>query len=99
MDGKEVRYIFPSTLSNQRRWMGLPVDEFCVYFPLAGGAVFSSLYIYAPMLIIAIIVIKRLKRGRGSSYLINLMYWFLPKSLSDFFIRALPASHLRYWIS
>ncbi|EGT3611237.1 type IV conjugative transfer system protein TraL [Morganella morganii] len=99
MDGKEKRYIFPSTLSNQRRWMGLPIDEFCVYVPLAAATVFSSLFIYGPILAVAIITVKRLKRGKGSSYLLNLVYWFLPKSVADFFIRSLPASHLRYWIS
>ena len=99
MDGKKKRYIFPSTLSNQRRVMGLPLDEFCIYVPLAVAGIFSNPFLYFPILAIAYISIKKLKKGKGSSYLINLVYWFLPKSITDFFINALPASYLRYWIS
>ncbi|PHM59551.1 type IV conjugative transfer system protein TraL [Xenorhabdus ishibashii] len=99
MDGKENRYLFPSTLTNQRRVMGLPIDEFCIYIPLALAGIFSNLFLYFPILAMAYISIRKLKKGKGSCYLLNLVYWFLPKTMADFFIRALPASYKRYWIS
>lgn len=99
MDGKKNRYIFPSTLSNPKRVMGLPIDEFCIYIPLALAAIFANLFLFTPILALAYISVRKLKSGKGSSYLINLMYWFLPKTMADFFIRHLPASYKRYWIS
>lgn len=98
MDGKKIRYIFPSTLSNEKRWFGLPTDEFCIYLPLILATIFSSPFIYFPILAVLFFLIRKLKKGKGSSYLLNLMYWFLPKIVMDFFIRALPASYLRFWV-
>ena len=99
MDGKKNRYVFPSTLSEQWRVMGLPIDEFIIYIPLILAVIFVSLYIYLPILVVSYVSIKKLKNGKGSSYLIHLVYWFLPKSVTDYFLGGLPASYYRYWIS
>lgn len=93
------RYQFPLTLSNQRRICGLPLDELVLYVPLAICAIFINSWIFAPALAGAIIGIRRLKRGRGSSYLLSLSYWLLPTPVMRFFITALPDSFKRYWIA
>lgn len=96
---RSENYKFPATLSNQERWFGLPTDEAIIFIPLILGAVFYSPYIFGPTLLGAFIGIRKLKNGKGSSYLIRLIYWFLPKSISKIFLLALPPSYFRYWIS
>ncbi|TNH04038.1 type IV conjugative transfer system protein TraL [Testudinibacter sp. TR-2022] len=93
------KYQFPATLSNGSRWFGLPIDEAVIFIPLVLLSVFSSLYIFAPTLLVVYISVKKLKRGKGASYILNLMYWFLPRAMSDTFMREIPPSYLRYWIS
>ncbi|HDX1172885.1 TPA: type IV conjugative transfer system protein TraL [Pasteurella multocida] len=99
MDSQRNKYLFPSTLSNQMRWFGLPVDEAIIYIPVGLLAVFSSMYIFAPTLLILFILIRKMKRGKGSSYILCLMYWFLPHSVSNAFLYSLPPSYRRYWIN
>lgn len=93
------KYAFPVTLSNQQRWFGLPTDEAIIYIPLGLLAIFSSLLIFGLTLLGVFIVITKLKRGKGSSYLLRVMYWFLPHGISSLFFMALPPSYKRYWIS
>lgn len=97
--GSREKYKFPATLSNQSRWFGLPIDEAIIYIPLVLLTIFSSPYVFGPTLFFLFITIRRLKNGRGSSYLISLMYWFLPRTVANTFIWALPPSHNRYWVS
>ncbi|SPP32643.1 hypothetical protein ARAF_3010 [Arsenophonus endosymbiont of Aleurodicus floccissimus] len=42
------RYQFPTTLTHQRRFCGLPMDEVVVYLPLIGCAIFVNMWIFAP---------------------------------------------------
>lgn len=92
------RYHYPETLSAQRRFVGLPPDEFCLYVPLALLAIFCNMWIFGPTLLTAVCGIRTLKRGRGSQYLLNLVYWCLPPAAVRFFISALPESYKRHWI-
>ncbi|RRF57871.1 hypothetical protein EAO11_26240 [Klebsiella pneumoniae] len=39
------------------------------------------------------------EKGKGSSFLLNLAYWFLPTTLMRFFISVLPESYKRHWIA
>lgn len=93
------RYQFPTTLTHQRRFCGLTIDEVVVYFPLIGCAIFVNMWIFAPALAIAFVGLRRLKQGKGSSYLLGLAYWCLPTSIMRFFITVLPESFKRYWIA
>ncbi|EQA15442.1 type IV conjugative transfer system protein TraL [Glaesserella parasuis] len=93
------KYRFPTTLSAPERWFGLPTDEAIICVPQALLAALYQPYVFFPTLFISFFLIRRLKNGKGSSYLLGVMYWFLPQSVSALFIRALPASYLRYWVS
>nr|QLG02066.1 IncF plasmid conjugative transfer pilus assembly protein TraL [Klebsiella pneumoniae] len=42
--------------------------------------------------------IKKLKKGRGSSWLRDLIYWYLPTSLLKGFFHDVPDSCFRQWI-
>ncbi|BEN04657.1 MULTISPECIES: type IV conjugative transfer system protein TraL [Enterobacterales] len=93
------RYKYPATFSEQPRWVGLPRDEFIIYVPLGLLAIFVNLWIFCPTLAIAVFGIRRLKKGKGTSYLLNLAYWFLPTSILRFFLSVLPESFKRYWVA
>ncbi|HBY8950145.1 TPA: type IV conjugative transfer system protein TraL [Klebsiella pneumoniae] len=41
---------------------------------------------------------KKLKKGRGSSWLRDLIYWYLPTSLLKGFFHDVPDSCFRQWI-
>ncbi|GJI56953.1 conjugal transfer protein TraL [Rodentibacter sp. JRC1] len=98
-DNSRKRYQFPATLSNQGRLFGLTIDEAVILIPQSLLMVFYNPYVFAITLLISFFTIRHLKKGKGSSYLLCLMYWFLPKSVTASFITALPSSHIRYWIS
>lgn len=93
------KYKFPATLSEQQRWFGLPIDEAILYIPLGLLAVFSSPFVFGLTLLLVFALIRKLKHGKGSSYLLSLLYWFLPQTASALFIWALPPSYKRYWVS
>lgn len=96
---KRNRYEFPATLSDEKRYVGLPLDELVVCLPLALLAIFANMWIFGPTLAAAYIGMRHLKKGKGSSYLINLAYWFLPTTLMRFFISVLPESFKRHWVA
>ncbi|AIA45464.1 TPA: type IV conjugative transfer system protein TraL [Klebsiella pneumoniae] len=93
------RYQFPGTFSDQKRYVGLPLDELVIYVPVALLAIFVNMWIFSPTLAAAVIGIRILKKGKGSSFLLNLAYWFLPTTLMRFFISVLPESYKRHWIA
>lgn len=96
---KRNRHAFPATFSDQKRYVGLPLDELIIYVPVGLLAIFSNVWIFGPTLLAAIVGIRRLKKGKGSSYLLNLAYWFLPTSIMRLFISVLPESHKRHWVA
>jgi conjugal transfer pilus assembly protein TraL len=100
MESKKELFLVPKTLDNQVRVLGLPLDEFipaaisaAVFFVL--GKVLLSIVL--PVAIV--IVVKILKQGQGSSWLINLCYWYLPKIMINAILRHTPASENRTYIA
>lgn len=98
-DNSREKYQFPTTLSQQERWIGLPADEAIIFIPQFLLAVLYQPFIFFPTLLFSFFLIRWLKKGRGSSYLLSLMYWFLPNFVSNILSLSLPASYLRYWVS
>jgi conjugal transfer pilus assembly protein TraL len=100
MSKKRSLYIVPKTLDAQMRVLGLPIDEFApaiclaVTFFILGKTVLSIL-----IPIISVVLIKLLKQGQGSSWLINVCHWYLPKCVMSQFLRKTPASENREYIS
>ncbi|HBU1474084.1 TPA: type IV conjugative transfer system protein TraL, partial [Klebsiella pneumoniae] len=80
MTGDELkRYRFPETLTNQSRWFGLYLDELIPAVICLGWGFWTSKFIFG--IASAVLVfwgIKKLKKGRGSSWLRDLIYWYLP---------------------
>ena len=75
------KYRFPKTLSEQPRLLGLPYDEAILSPPTPVGymSVIHSFGLGAAVVIW--LLIKTVKRGRGSMWLYNLLYWYLPTAL------------------
>ncbi|MGK6294622.1 type IV conjugative transfer system protein TraL [Klebsiella pneumoniae] len=74
MTGDELkRYRFPETLTNQSRWFGLYLDELIPAVICLGWGFWTSKFIFG-MAAAALVFwgIKKLKKGRGSSWLRDL---------------------------
>lgn len=87
-------------LDEPKRVMGLTLDD-CI---IGGLGLFLAMVGRHPILIGLLsfgvrTFIKRLKKGRAPSYLIELMYWYLPHPISRILLKRLPASYKRYWMS
>ncbi|HDR2836122.1 TPA: type IV conjugative transfer system protein TraL [Enterobacter mori] len=98
-DGSLKKYRFPETLTNQSRWFGLPVDELIPAIICLGWGFWTQHYI--PGIIAAVLAylgIKKLKKGRGSSWLRDLVYWYMPTSLLRGIFHDVPDSCYRQWI-
>ena len=82
------------------RIVGLPIDEFipaialAAFFFLVGKVILS---IAVPVLIV--VLIKIMKRGQGSAWLINLCHWYLPKRAMHQVLRKTPPSQNREYIA
>ncbi len=100
MTGQKIKkYCFPETLSNQSRWFGLYLDELIPAVACLGWGFCTSKFLFG--LVAAILVflgIKKMKKGRGSAWLRDLTYWYLPTSLLKGIFHELPDSCLRQWI-
>ncbi|MCP9269139.1 type IV conjugative transfer system protein TraL [Xenorhabdus sp. XENO-1] len=100
MSGDELKkYRFPETLTNQNRWFGLPVDELIPAVICIGWGLWVGKQLFG--IVIAVLVfwgIKKLKKGRGSSWLRDLIYWYMPTSLLKGIFHFIPDSCFRQWI-
>ncbi|MGX5056247.1 type IV conjugative transfer system protein TraL [Enterobacter asburiae] len=100
MSGDELKkFLFPKTLGEQMRVFGMPLDEFIPSVPpfliaiwekhALGGLIYGAL---------AWLFVHWLKRGKGSMWLYNLLYWYLPTELFRVVYRKIPGSCFRQWI-
>lgn len=93
------RYRFPQTLQEQSRFLGLPLDEAIPSLPLMLLGLWAghALYGLAGTLMVWLLI-RTAKRGKGSMWLYNLLYWYFPGMLYRGLFRCIPDSHLRHWI-
>ena len=99
-------YRFPKTLSEQRRFLGLPYDEAIpVLSALLGGVLMQKALFGLGLAVLLWLGLRSAKRGRGSMWLYNLFYWYLPaRLLRGLFLTMLwqktllPDSGHRQWI-
>ncbi|MBI6194781.1 type IV conjugative transfer system protein TraL [Providencia rettgeri] len=93
------RFIFPQTLTEQSRPIGLPLDETCaIALPLCWG-VMDKQYI-AGVVVGALLwfALRYFKKGRGTDWLINACYWYLPSFCIQGMYKRLPDSAFRLWL-
>lgn len=96
----EAMYHILSHLDEPTRYIGLTLDD-CIIGGLTVLLVmFSSSKILLALIGIGIRAwVRHLKKGNPPNYLLLLMYWNLPHKVTRIFLKSLPKSHQRYWIS
>ncbi len=100
MSEKRTLYLVAKTLDAESRILGLPWDEFipsfffAVFFFLLGKVVLS---IALPLA--TVVLLKVMKQGQGSGWILNLCYWYLPKSVMRLLLRKTPPSQNREYIA
>ncbi|MEN4892372.1 type IV conjugative transfer system protein TraL [Erwinia billingiae] len=93
------KYRFPKTLSEQRRLLGLPLDEAIPTFPIIIWGLFAHKQLFGLVAAVAVwFLIRSAKRGKGSMWLYNLMYWHFPTLLFRTVFKVIPDSSFRQWI-
>lgn len=100
MSSKRNLYIVPKTLDAPVRFLGLPLEEAIPSLILAAFFFCINkiiLSIFIPL--IFIVIAKSLKKGRGSAWLVNLGYWYLPSYIIKYFLRKTPTSDDREYIA
>lgn len=99
-NNKRSLYLVPKTLDVPSRILGLPIDEFivglffAVFFFLLGKMIWSMI-----IPTVVVVLIKVMKRGQGSAWLVNLCYWYLPKVVMINLLRKTPPSRQREYIA
>src|SRR3989338_9717680 len=97
---KRSLYVVCKTLDQPICIIGLPLDEFLITTVIAGFFfIIGKLILSMVIGLLTVILLRIMKRGQGSGWLINVFYWYLPQKLSKAFIRYTPASKNREWIS
>lgn len=93
-------YRFLPALDYPKRYFSLTLDEF---FMSAVGFLllaFANNKVGVTLLVLGLIAALRyFKQGKHPRVLMLLVYWYLPHSLTRFFLPKLPASHLRVWVA
>ncbi len=98
-ENKLKKYRFPETLTNQSRWFGLPLDELIPAAICIGWGMMTSKYLFGiGAAVLVYFGIKKLKKGRGSSWLRDLIYWYMPTALLRGIFHNVPDSCFRQWI-
>ncbi len=98
-ENKLKKYRFPETLTNQSRWFGLPLDELIPAAICIGWGITTSKYLFGiGAAVLVYFGIKKLKKGRGSSWLRDLIYWYMPTALLRGIFHNVPDSCFRQWI-
>ena len=100
MSSKRSLYLVPKTLDAPTRMLGLPLDEFVPALVLGGFFFFvGKVLLCIALPIVAVVVVKLMKRGQGSSWLVNVCHWYLPKSVMVHVLRKTPPSQNREYIA
>lgn len=97
---KRSLYVVCKTLDQPTRIIGLPLDEFipaaflAVLFFALGKVIISIL-----LCVFVVILMRLMKKGQGSGWLMNVCYWNLPGFMMQSVLRFTPQSHNRDWVS
>ena len=93
----EDRYIFPQTLTEQKRLIGIPLDEASVGLtPACVGIYFNQSLVGMIVGLLFWFALTHFKKGKGTSWLFNMCYWHLPGLNGQF--KVLPESAWRLWL-
>ena len=96
----DYRYQFLSHLDAPKRYLTLTIDELLVAVTSLILLTASDQKIMVSVVSFGLVSCLRAgKKGAGPKALLVLAYWYLPHSLTRFFLPQLPASHHRVWVA
>lgn len=99
MSDEFEKYRFPQMLDQQRRLFGLQIDEAILLLaPLGVGFYFGYYVVGLASGMILMFILKKLKRGKPSTYLYNAVYWYFPSYTRGSVFKKIPPSYYRHWI-
>lgn len=93
-----THYHFLNSIDAPKRYLSLTLDELII------ASVFFVLFICSSQKIIVsllgmglVSLLRMLKKGEGPARLLVMAYWYLPSSITGFFLPSLPKSYQRIW--
>lgn len=99
MSDEMDKYIILKYLDEERRILGLPIDEF---IPITVIIVFGFIakFLMLGILLSAVLFasVRSIKKNRGRCALMALIYWNGNESVGKTLFRSFPKSSDRYWI-
>ena len=97
----ENKYIICKRIDEQKRYFGLTVDEFIPIVVVVGLCTFfGSMITGFGLAGFLWFTIRHFKKGQGSSWFLNMLYWYLPLHyLKGILFVKTPPSCLRHWLS
>ena len=99
MSQKDDKYLICKRIDEQRRLIGLPADEFiALMIPIVLCFFLGSLVAGFFLGFVSWMMIKHIKKGQGSAWFLNLIYWYLPSSILRGFLMITPASDQQHWL-
>lgn len=100
MSEHQSKYYICKRIDEQKRYFGLPLDELmALAFPVVVCFFAGGLLTGIVIGLAAWMGIKHIKKGQGSAWFLNLMYWYLPTNyIRGVFIKT-PTSEKRHWLS
>ena len=98
MNGDMDKYLFPETFNEQDRYLGLPLDELIVVAPLnLIGILYNMSITLGVISALLWLLVRYLKKGQGSYWMLNFCYWHLPFLIFKLSFRQIPDSSFRHW--
>ncbi|QCR38918.1 type IV conjugative transfer system protein TraL [Nissabacter sp. SGAir0207] len=94
-----AQFRFPKTLSEQSRFLGLPLDEAVPTLPLIIGGLLTHKQLWGLGAAVMVwLLIRTAKRGKSSMWMYNFLYWYFPTLLFRTVFKTIPDSSFRQWI-
>ncbi|CAG9435602.1 type IV conjugative transfer system protein TraL [Providencia alcalifaciens] len=93
------RFIFPQTLTEQGGLLPLPNDEATVLVGPITWGFYDGQYLVG--LVVGVLLwyaLRHFKKGRGSQWLLNACYWYLPAYCTKSFYKTLSESAFRLYL-
>lgn len=98
MSGEFDKYQFPETVNETRRIVGVAWDEcIIISLPILIGIMFKCSLVMIVVAVLSWLLVRKLKAGKGTQYMVDAIYWHLP--FIHHFFKKIPASGLRHWIN
>jgi len=96
---KEDKYYIFKKIDDPKRYFGLLVDELLPPLFICLFAFFlGSLLVGLALAAIVFYLIRNFKKGQGSGWLLNFLYWHCPDWVFRVFMQGTPPSSNRHWI-